>query len=383
MPSFVKFSRGLSSIYNNLQTKDPDTLYLVYDSVNSGTGSLYLGNKLISSVSGGGSATALADLSDVSLEGTLEDGMLLQYNESTGGGQWEAVPLSDIIPSGIGNDISFVEALNEISLPNETDIAIIGNDAYVYDGEDWVQLSNSSLASRIAALETSVGHPADVSEGIAASGLYADIASLQTSLSNVYTKAETNSYVASQIAAVQHLKYEIVASIASIDTTKENTIFLVPKSETGTNNGYDEYFVINGDLEKIGSWDVDLSNYVQTNDSRLLTDAQKTKLDAITLDSNDNLTITASQVSDLSTAITNGQYIKSVEVGSFNVTNAGELQLIGIPSSLLSGYVTTTTFNNTVGDLTQLNNRVANDSTLVDEINVIKESIIWNTLTNE
>jgi hypothetical protein len=35
----------------------------------------------------------------------------------------------------------------------------------------------------------------------------------------------------------------------------------VPK-DNAINDGYDEYFVINNSLEKIGSWDVDLRNYV-------------------------------------------------------------------------------------------------------------------------
>ena len=97
MASFVKFSRGLLQTYNSLTRKDPDTLYLVYENVNSATGSLYLGNKLISSVNSGVAATSLADLTDVSLNGNLPDGVLLQYNSSTGNGVWEAVSLSDIL----------------------------------------------------------------------------------------------------------------------------------------------------------------------------------------------------------------------------------------------------------------------------------------------
>jgi hypothetical protein len=85
--AFVKFSRGLVSSYNALSRKDPDTLYLVYESNESVSGSLYLGTKLISSVSGAG-PMSLDDLTDVSASGELEDGMLLQYNSSTGGGQW-------------------------------------------------------------------------------------------------------------------------------------------------------------------------------------------------------------------------------------------------------------------------------------------------------
>lgn len=378
--AFVKFSRGLISTYNNLNRKDPDTLYLVYENENSASGSLYLGTKLISSVSSGASATALSDLTDVTISGTLQDGMLLQYNNSTGNGVWQAVPLSDVISNLNGNgNISIVETLNEISNPNEKDLAVIGTNLYIYDGSNWIQLTDTSLASRISDLESSVGHAADASQNIPATGLYADIAAIETQLGNVYTKSE----IAEQIAAAQHLRYRIVSDITDIDITDEEaeyTVYLVPKSDSETNDEYDEYFVIDEVLEKIGNWSVDLSDYVQTNDNRLLTQEQKTKLNAVNLDANNNLTITSSQVSDLSSALANAQYIKSVQSGVFTVTQAGELQLSSIPTGLLDDYVTQTEFSAIVGDLDELNNRVSEDSTIVDEINSIKESIIWRAI---
>ena len=378
--AFVKFSRGLISTYNNLNRKDPDTLYLVYENENSASGSLYLGTKLISSVSSGASATALSDLTDVTISGTLQDGMLLQYNSSTGNGVWQAVPLSDVISNLNGNgNISIVETLNEISNPNEKDLAVIGTNLYIYDGSNWIQLTDTGLASRISDLESSVGHAADASQNIPATGLYADIAAIETQLGNVYTKSE----IAEQIAAAQHLRYRIVSDITDIDITDEEaeyTVYLVPKSDSETNDEYDEYFVIDEVLEKIGNWSVDLSDYVQTNDNRLLTQEQKTKLNAVNLDANNNLTITSSQVSDLSSALANAQYIKSVQSGVFTVTQAGELQLSSIPTGLLDDYVTQTEFSAIVGNLDELNNRVSEDSTIVDEINSIKESIIWRAI---
>ena len=48
MPNFVKFQRGSQTAYNNLATKDLDTLYFIYDSSNpSAGGLLYLGETLI------------------------------------------------------------------------------------------------------------------------------------------------------------------------------------------------------------------------------------------------------------------------------------------------------------------------------------------------
>lgn len=378
--AFVKFSRGLLSVYNNLTRKDPDTLYLVYENLDSTYGSLYLGDKLISSISGSASNLSLGDLTNVSLPNELEDGMLLQYNASTGEGIWEAVPLTDIISGGgssSSNNISLVESLNSIQNPSEKDIAIIGSDVYVYDGSDWVQLSNNDLAGRIADLESSVGHAADAEEGIVATGLYAELETLQSSLGNVYTKTEVNNYISQQIAAAQHLRYEVVSDISDINTTAdeaEYTVYLVPKDEAETNNGYDEYFVVDEVLEKIGSWDID--------SDRLLTEEQKKKLDSLDLDENDQVIIQAVQVGGLTQTIQDNQYIKSVAPGTFEVTSEGELQLKSVPSIDLSGYVQKTLYQSEVGDLNNLQNRVSNNSSLVDEINFIKTSIYWQELHN-
>ena len=380
--AFVKFSRGLISSYNNLANKDPDTLYLVYENTNSENGLLYLGNKLISTVVNT-STMSLNDLADISLSGELEDGMLLQYNAHTAGqvgeeGKWEAVSLSEVISNlpGVNSNISIEESLENIESQAEKDIAVIGEQAYIYSNGNWIKLTDSDLTNRVTSLEEQVGNPADETQGIAATGLYKDIADLKN---NVYTKEE----IAEQIAAVDHLQYEIVSDISDIDLTSEerdNTVYLVPK-DSSTNDGYDEYFVINNSLEKIGSWDVDLRNYVQSDDNRLLTEDQKKKLDSIGLDENDQAIIQASQVGGLSEAINNGQLIKSVQSGTFNVTEEGELQLSSVPSVDLTGYVQKTVYNAEIGNLSELLNRTSENSSLVEEINSIKRTLIWQELT--
>lgn len=382
--AFVKFSRGLISTYNNLQRKDPDTLYLVYESQNSENGLLYLGNKLISTI-GNNTSIALSDLTDVAINGTLEDGMILQYNAHTAGqvgeeAKWEAVSLASFIqnlPNANSSNISVEEALENIENPNNNDIAIIGQDVYIYSNteQDWIQLTDSSLISRLSNLENQVGQPSDDNLGIAATGLYKEIEDLK---SNVYTKEE----IATQLANIDHLRYKIVNDISDIDITNEdrdNTVYLVPKN-VETNDGYDEYFMINQSLEKIGSWDIDLSNYVQNDDTRLLTPIQQNKINAIQLDGNNQIVIQSSQVGGLIQAIQDNQLIKSVEPGTFNVTQEGKLQLVATPSIDLSNYVQTTVFNASVGNLNNITNRVNANSSLVDEINSIKESIIWQSL---
>ena len=381
--AFVKFSRGLQSTYNNLINKDPDTLYLVYESADSLNGSLYLGTKLISSVNTPANMS-LNDLTDVVISSNeLADGMLLYYNASTGGGRWEAGSLSDIIsdlPSG-RDRVSIVDALNTISNPQDKDIAIVGQDVYIYsiEDEEWSQLTDSSLISRISNLENQVGQAGDESQGIAPTGLYKDIADLKET---VYTKEEITQY----IADLAHLKYEVVESVDDIDVNDDaasTTIYLVPKISGEVNNGYDEYFVVNGVLEKIGSLDIDLSNYVQTDDTRLLTNIQKQKIDSLGQDENGNATIQASQVGALPQAIQENQLIKSVEPGTFEVTPQGQLQLKSVPSIDLSGYVKTVVFESTVGNLNDINNRVSENSSIVEEINSIKESILWKRISGE
>ena len=373
--SFVKFSRGLISVYNNLTKKDPNTLYLVYEDKDSLTGYLYLGDKLISGVDNS-SNISLNNL----IDGIPEDGMILQYNASTTG-HWEAVS----IPEALNNipeyrDRIFIEtSLENILNPKEKDFAIIDNSVYIFDGENWEQLTNSILEDRLSNLESQIGQPGNAEEGIAPTGLYKDIIDLKE---NTFTKTEILQY----IEDMSHLKYQIVNSLEDIDLENEentaNIIFLVPKDEIDESNGYDEYFVINNNLERIGSFDVDLSNYVQIDDEHLLTEEDKKKLDSLNLDENDQVVISVSQVGDLNQQfIQERSYIKSVQPGTFNVTNEGQLELISIPSRLLSDYVPMTIYQREIGDLSKLG--TDENINIVQEIINIKESITWQGLINE
>lgn len=58
------------------------------------------------------------------------------------------------------------------------------------------------------------------------------------------------------------LHFEVVNELPTQDIST-STIYLVPKSESGTNNIYDEYIYVNNAWEKIGDTELDLSNYIQ------------------------------------------------------------------------------------------------------------------------
>lgn len=379
MAAFVKFSRGLVSQYETLKRNnkiDNDTLYLIYENTSSETGQLYLGNKLISSTNI--SSINLSDISDINMPEELEDGMLLQYISQTG--KWEAKPIDDVLSdySGTnpGSGISVVDDLDSIENPHKDDIVIQGKELFIYDGEKWEPLTVSDLENKISNLEEKVGQEKNTENGQPATGLYKKLDDLRN---------ELDAQIDSKIANAQHLRYQVVSSLDDIHLDNEeetkNTVFLVPKNDVSADDGYDEYLVDNGALERLGSWTGDLTGYIQEDDPRLLNQEQKQKLDSLGYDSeNHQATITASQVSDLNDIISQSQKIKSVASGTFNITEEGELQLISVPSVDLSSYVEKSVYQAEVGDLSLLGE---NHGTLVDEINIIKESIIWQDLLNK
>lgn len=369
MAAFVKFSRGLISSYTNLANKDKDTLYLVYERQDSKEGKLYLGDKLISSVNNS-SSLSLNDLLDVSVQNPA-DGMILQYNAHTAGqvgesGKWEAVSVQDAINNAqtATNNISFAASLDGLN-PEEEKIVVVGEDIYIGHDNEWVHLTNSELSDRIDALEDIIGHAADTENDIPATGLYKEIADLKE---NTFTKSE----ILEQIADLSHLSYKKVNALNDIDVNADEastTIYLVPKTPEN-DDGYDEYFVIDGALEKIGNFAV--------SSEALLSEDDRKKIDSLGLNDNDQATINYTQVTNLTEAIQDNQLIKHVQTGVFNITNddSRTLELVSIPANLLSDYVKTSV----VGDLSELRNRISNDSTLVDEINLIKTSITWQNL---
>ena len=90
---------------------------------------------------------------------------------------------------------------------------------------------------------------------------------------------------------------------------------------------------------------LDLTDYIQAGDNRLLTDEQRTKIDNLVIGEDGQIavsgTINAANVQGLEDFISQHQYISSVDDSIFNVTNAGKLEF-------KPDYVTTTIFNNIV-----------------------------------
>lgn len=85
-------------------------------------------------------------------------------------------------------------------------------------------------------------------------------------ITDAYTKGQTDSKIAEAIAAAPHLKREIVQDLPAVGSADANTIYMVPQGGSTSDPGtaashYNEYMLINGAFELIGSSQVDLTGY--------------------------------------------------------------------------------------------------------------------------
>lgn len=89
----------------------------------------------------------------------------------------------------------------------------------------------------------------------------AELAEVNVKLNKVYTKTETDEKIAEAIAGAAHMKRVVVQELPAADSADENTIYMVPSGLQDDDNKYYEYILLEGKFEKVGSWEVDLTNY--------------------------------------------------------------------------------------------------------------------------
>lgn len=90
--------------------------------------------------------------------------------------------------------------------------------------------------------------------------------SLTDGLVNYYLKTETytKDEVKNLINAIKTIQMEVVAELP--ETGQNNIIYLIARGNQEVSNIYDEYIYVNESWEKIGSTDVDLTNYALKNE---------------------------------------------------------------------------------------------------------------------
>ena len=296
--SYVKFVRGTVTAWNQLRAANQvydDTLYFIYESADATTGHLYLGTKLIGGTGSGG-ANSLADLTDV-IVSEISNKDILIYS----GGSWINGTIEDII--NLNTSTLEIDSTGAITIAGFTQ-AEVGTIP---------QKDSSGNITWVA--------PGNLSE----------ITNINNQLQNIYNKEEVNDLIAS----VNHLSYKKVGSLDEVNkdaTDASRYIYLVPTGNL-SGNLYDEYMVIDNQLEPVGSWEVNLNDYI-TND----------KLTAV-----------------LKNYIT---------TDAFN-TKVGEIETS--INSLVE-------FKNGVGDLSILDTYDEN-ITLVEQVNYLTEKLTWKEIT--
>ena len=202
--NYVKCIRGSRTAFNNLTTKDNNALYFVFSDYGDDNSALYLGSELIAD----NGANNLDELKNVLIQ-SLTDKDLLIYDKTLA--QWKNISLATLsfeIQSHLGYDKNIFELTETGTL---------------------------TLAGFDEAKEGSV-----LAKGSDGKTFWLDVSN--------------------------HLKRVIVNSILDIDDTAldaDQYIYMVKNTDPETEqfDNYDEYMIIDGILEKVGSWAVDLSDY--------------------------------------------------------------------------------------------------------------------------
>ena len=330
LPNYVKFLRGTVASYNRLAVKDDNTLYFVYQDGDDSHGSLYLGSRLITGDIGGGGVNTLAELTDVIISGA-DAGSFLVLNSD---GNWVATSASDVAQTILDAGGNFVSVDNKEFQFNNVNgqLEIKGyNNASVgmmpvkgSTGIVW-QNAPTDLSSRVDTLEGKV------------TTLEIDFQGIDGKINNA-------------IANASHLSYQVVNNLSQ--ATENNVVYLYSNNSSDPTDRYSEFMLVNGQLEQIGSLNVDLSDYVTNLD---LSDALATKADVST--------------------VSNLQANLNSQISAINNTL----------NSLDDIYVTKTEFNTVVGDLSDLAQYntldYTSDASITDTLVDIYERLIWQEIS--
>lgn len=328
---YVKFVRGTPTAFNNLTEKNADTLYFISET-NANTGKLYLGSKLISG------STSIDSIGDIIIS-TIGDKNILVYDSAKNA--WVNSDIKSVIGVMKGATAAANGATGLVPTPQAGDqnkflkgdgswaSPVIASDSDVFTTNQNSELTLSGFEDAEVGTLLQKGSSGDLQ--------WVDPSTLQTDLSAVEADIDALQSVVDTLLT-NKIQRQIVNSVQDIDLTKDNTIFMVPNTSGGSGNLYNEYMVINGAAELIGSnYEGDLTGYVTT-----------TQLNQ--------------------------------EVGNLN-TSISSLndRLVAVEGD----YVTLTKYDAEVGDLTKLKLSQVEGNTLVHQVNDLTERLTWYMLNGE
>ena len=146
---------------------------------------------------------------------------------------------------------------------NGTDIAVTGLGTAAYTAANAYDPAGSAASV--------LGTAADVAGTTSVYGNKASIAAINNA--GYQTASQVQTAITTALGDITSVSYEVVSNLPQ--TGETGVIYLI--SNNGTNpNIYDEYIWLEtqNKFEKIGTTDVDLSNYVQKTDITLITNAE-------------------------------------------------------------------------------------------------------------
>lgn len=252
--NLVKFMTGTAAQYA-AAVKDANTLYFITDERRIYKGSVPYGGDFYSSVQvlpATGQLNTLYGVADGSL--AYWDGTQYQYLISAN--------ITDIasnsnstVPPTTAAVVSYVtSAIGDV----EDRLDIIEGDANtngsiehaLAEAKDYTDtLAEGQVATNTADIAALEQNKADAATTLAGYGI-----------TDAYTKTETDTAIATAVANADHLKREVVAQLPAVATADAHTIYMILNGSAG-DSVYDEWMVINGAWEKMGTSAVDLTGY--------------------------------------------------------------------------------------------------------------------------
>lgn len=249
--SLIKFVRGTKSQFEQI-TKQNDTLYFVYDTINSTKGELWLGNKQI----GDGGVENLASL----ITSEVSDGDLLIYDAVSE--DWITVSVDDAIRTMSGATATSNGQSGLVPTPQAGD-----QNKFLKGDGTWATVESGSIAVDEKSIIEEDGELSLKGFATAPAG----------SIPQKNSSGELSWTTPSITSGMTYKKVDNLSEI--IDS---NTIYLVPNNASELNNSFDEYMLIDGEKEIIGvAGDINLENYV-TIDSLTSTLSQYVTSDGLT-----------------------------------------------------------------------------------------------------
>lgn len=292
--ALVNFHRLDAATYAGIDTKQPDTIYFVTDArriymgdkeyglqvvsgTRPGTGSLntlYIDSAAHTiSYWNGTSYNSLEIPFGTTISGTGDDSHLATTKAVV---DYVASKLTDLDVGALEGRVDTLETEMDTA---QGDITTIKGQITTISGEGEGSIKKAASDAQTAAVaaaksytDTAVANKADLEhthEIDDVTGLQAALngkADKSTTLAgygigDAYTKGQTDSAIASAVAAAPHLKRTIVEALPDAGSADQNTIYMVGTGAGSEDSAYEEYMLINGAFERIGTSDVDLTNY--------------------------------------------------------------------------------------------------------------------------